>query len=106
MKTIEELYTLRNTYASKFSDERVKPQPLYKCQARVYNEGDNVYLYSYNTLVAMYTKSENILYSFGRFSMTTYMHVRKFRKWCWENYATCTHEWDIVEHMEEFENWF
>lgn len=40
---------------------------LYSCNARIYDEGDNVYLYSYNTLVEMYSKSDNILYRFGRF---------------------------------------
>ena len=70
------------------------------------HEGDNVYLYSYNTLVAMYSKSDNIVYRFGSFSSTTYQHMRKFRKWCWENYKPCDKSWDIVEHTEEFENWY
>lgn len=106
MKSREELCELRNNYASKFNDERVEPQKLYSCNARIYDEGDNVYLYSYNTLVAMYSKSDNIVYRFGRFSATTYQHMRKFRKWCWENYKLCDKPCDIVEHMEEFENWY
>lgn len=53
---------LRNAYASKFNDERVKPQKLYRCNARIYDECDKVYLYSYNTLVPMYSKSDNMVY--------------------------------------------
>ena len=106
MKSRKELCEIRNAYASKFDDERVQPQKLYSCNARIYDEGENVYLYSYNTLVAMYSKTDKIVYRFGRFSNTTYQHMRKFRNWCWENYHPTDKAWDIIEHMEEFENWY
>ena len=98
-------------YASKFNDERVKPERLYTCNARIYDEYANdeqekIYLYSYNTLVAIYDTSTLTVYRCGRFSNTTYQHMRKFRKWCWEKYHHTLHECDIKEVMYEIENWY
>ena len=37
------------------------------------------FLKSYNTIVAMYESISDTIYSYGRYSNTTYQHVRKFR---------------------------
>lgn len=51
-----------------------------RCQAWYYRDRNgDLYLQSYNTLVAVYEVESKTLYSFGRYSRTTYQHVRKFR---------------------------
>ena len=50
-----------------------------RCQAWYTGEGSCKVLRSYETVVALYDEMENVLYSYGRYSMTTYQHIRKFR---------------------------
>lgn len=52
---------------------------VHKCQAWFYETNDYILLRSYRTLVAIYDKVNNVLVSRGRFSSTTYQHIRKFR---------------------------
>lgn len=49
------------------------------CQAWYIGDGTWKVLRSYKTVVAIYDEMENVLYSYGRYSMTTYQHIRKFR---------------------------
>lgn len=54
---------------------------------------------SYNTIVAIYFPTICLLVSLGRFSRTTYQHIRKFRK--------NTGQWrNITEINLELVNWF
>lgn len=53
---------------------------------------------SYDTIVAY--DDETTLYSLGRFSMTTYQHIRKYR----DNYTDKL--WKIAEKNLELVNWF
>ncbi len=55
---------------------------------------------SYNTLVAFYDIATDCLVSLGRFTMTTYQHIRKFRN----NYLP--NMWKTSEINVEFVNWF
>lgn len=54
---------------------------------------------SYNTIVAMCFVYQNLLVSFGRYSMTTYQHIRKFKNKYASDYYT-------KECNMEYENWF
>lgn len=58
----------------------VEVKRLARCQAWIYtDERGNQWLKSYDTVVAVYRKALNTLYVYGRWSSTTYQHVRKFR---------------------------
>lgn len=84
----------------RYQMHEIKPKRLNKCQAWMY-ETDNglIWLKSYNTIVAVYSKGEDILYVIGRYSATTYQHVRKFRNQL-PNY------WNTPEINLEYENWY
>ena len=73
---------------------------VHKCQAWYEEIGNFIVLQSYDTIVAVYSKSERILYSFGRYSMTTYQHIRKFRN----DYLPDMH--NTKEINCGFVNWF
>lgn len=70
------------------------------CQAWFgYEPTHNIYLIkSYNTIVAYYDL--DTLYSLGRFSMTTYQHIRKYR----DNYTKKLYY--TKEKNLEMVNWF
>ena len=75
---------------------------LNKCQAWYTSDSpydEYVYLKSYNTIVACYCVNQHTLISFGRYSSTTYQHVRKFRNAMAESYRICA--WDISEYNLE-----
>ena len=55
---------------------------------------------SYETIVAIYFPRINLLVSLGRFSMTTYQHIRKFRN----NYTL--QGYNTREINLELVNWF
>lgn len=55
---------------------------------------------SYNTIVAFYDVQSDCLVSLGRFTMTTYQHIRKFRN----NYLP--NMWKTDEINVELVNWF
>lgn len=44
-----------------------------------YDDKPFVLVKSYNTIVAIYFPSDNLLVTLGRFTMTTYQHIRKFK---------------------------
>lgn len=56
------------------------------------------FIRSYNTIVAIYFPEFKALISFGRYSMTTYQHIRKFRE---NNVFGISYEYNM-----EYENWF
>lgn len=59
-----------------------------------------VWIKSYDKIVACYDKVTGTLYSFGRFSATTYQHIRKFKNdYTQDGYYT-------KELNFELENWF
>lgn len=91
-----------------FSMSRTNNNRLYHCTAWVHDFGHIVYLESYVTIVAYFDKESNTIYVNGRYSSTTYQHVRKFRNWCWEHYCNARelHSWDIKEVNLERVNWF
>lgn len=60
-----------------FGDPLPKWHRICHCQAWYANVGDLVFIKSYNTIVAVY--DGKTLFSNGRYSMTTYQHIRKFR---------------------------
>ena len=70
---------------------------LAKCQAWYKEDGDFIWLKSYNTIVAVYNKVADIVISYGRYSATTYQHIRKFR-------SNIAHTYN--ERNLEFENWY
>ena len=55
---------------------------------------------SYDTIVAFYEVATDCLVSLGRYTMTTYQHIRKFRN----NYLP--HGYYTEEINVEFVNWF
>ena len=59
-----------------------------------------ILLRSYNTIVAFYVKELDTLVSIGRYSMTTYQHIRKFRN----NYLP--NSYNTKEINLERVNWF
>ena len=61
------------------------------CQAWFCKRDGYWWLKSYSTIVAVYDEDLDMLISFGRYSATTYQHVRKFRN----NYLP--HGWDTTE---------
>lgn len=82
---------------------------LYHCTAWFSRELDGiVWLRSYNTVVACYIPAERKVVRFGKYSNTTYQHMRKFRTRMWElyNLARECKPWDIEEVQCEFENWY
>lgn len=85
---------------------------LYHCQAWTYDDVENgiSWLRSYNTIVAVYVHAEHTIYRFGRYSSTTYQHMRKFRNHiaydAGYTFPASMHAWDIVEYQCEFVNWY
>ena len=72
-----------------------------KCQAWYCTDDKGwKWLKSYTTVVAVYVPEDDTLYSFGRYSSTTYQHVRKFRN----NYLPNMHMTNEVNI--EYENWY
>ena len=63
--------------------------------------GRYVWLKSYSTIVAVYDKYTNRLVSFGRYSNTTYQHVRKFRDMLSKASGRV-----LEEHNLELVNWY
>ena len=73
---------------------------LFHCTAWYYTDDNGwIWLKSYNTVVAVYVPEDDTVYSFGRYSSTTYQHVRKFRNMMPSYYRT--NEVNI-----EYENWY
>lgn len=74
------------------------------CQAwynEVYVDGRPIIaIRSYNTIVAFLDIYTDCLVSLGRYSITTYQHVRKYRN----NY--CPNMWNTSEINVELVNWF
>lgn len=71
-----------------------------KCQAWFVTTPSHMILKSYETIVAVYDYRTRVLFSIGRFSSTTYQHVRKFRNnYCPDTYFT-------EEHNLELVNWY
>ena len=85
-------------------------EKLYHCNAS-YTGGTNphyVFLKSYNTVVAVFDRENMTVIRFGKYSNTTYQHMRKFRNKMWELYADkLTYKpWDIKEIQLDYENWY
>ena len=106
----EELYVIAN------SASRVGitfNHRLYHCTAW-YSDvipGDKdsyVFLKSYNTVVAVYLINERKVVRFGKYSNTTYQHMRKFRQAMWLEHVNALDfsPWDIQEVQCEFVNWY
>lgn len=78
-----------------------KEKRVNRCQAWYYKDRNgDMYLRSYVTLVAVYKADEKVLYSLGRYSMTTYQHIRKFRNdYCPDGHKTKEENLELV-------NWF
>ena len=75
-----------------------------RCQAWYIGEGTWKALRSYDTVVALYDEMENVLYSYGRYSMTTYQHIRKFRNLMGMERGIAP--WNIQEINLELVNYF
>lgn len=75
-----------------------------RCKAWYTGEGNVKVLRSYNTIVALYDEQNNVLYSYGRYSSTTYQHIRKFRNNM--GYERGIRPWDIEEINLELVNWY
>lgn len=73
-----------------------------KCEAYYFNRPDSpiTLILSYDTIVGGYDKENKILYSFGRYTRTTYSHIRKFRNDYTDN------GYNTEEHNLELCNWF
>lgn len=79
---------------------RLPAKRLNCCQAWIYTDDyGRKWLKSYNTVVAVYSPIEDRLYVFGRYSSTTYQHVRKFRN-------TLPNYYNTTEVNIEYENWY
>lgn len=66
-----------------------------------------VWLRSFYTIVAVYNQANDKLHIFGRYSSTTYQHIRKFRDALWydgfrDKYNT--KPWDLKEINYMFED--
>ena len=89
-------------------DRRNIPDRLWKrvnrCQAWYFGVGSWKVLRSYKTVVAIYDEMENVLYSYGRYSMTTYQHIRKFRNLMGMEKGIVP--WNIQEVNLELVNYF
>lgn len=108
-KMKEVILKVANGVQKNYDDKRISEDSwrrLGRCQAWVTSVGAWEVLRSYDTIVAMYLRSNHGLYVLGRYSMTTYQHVRKFRNWIWEEYHPTEHPWDITEKNLESVNWF
>ena len=57
-----------------------------------------IFIKSYNTYVAVYLPEFDYLISFGKYSMTTYQHIRKYHK----NYCPSY----TLEYNTGYTNWF
>lgn len=85
---------------------------LLKCTAWVsYDDNSKIYwLKSYETIVGYYDCTEKKIFWFGRYTRTTYIHMRKFRNWLWfehkEPFYSFKHAYDIPEINKLFVNWF
>lgn len=96
------------------SEELVSKAGLIKklgqCQAttaRVLDDLGNVkyvLLVSYQTVVANYIVGEQVLLVRGRYSQTTYQHVRKFRNAMGREFNVAP--WNIEELNAEIDDWF
>ena len=98
---ISELTTLRDSISVSAEWKR-----LYHCTAWYYTTEDHVFLKSYNTIVAVYERATGITYVYGRWSATTYQHVRKFRNLMWEKYNAAETPWYMVEQNLELVDMF
>lgn len=79
---------------------RLPATRLFHCTAWYYTDDNGwIWLKSYNTIVAVYVPEDDTVYSFGRYSSTTYQHVRKFSNMMPSYYRT--NEVNI-----EYENWY
>lgn len=58
---------------------------LNKCQAYIYRYDNGYALKSYSTFVAVYSIANKHVVELGRFSMTSYQHISKFKKWLESN---------------------
>lgn len=99
---IHQLVTLRDSI-DKYGDDW---KQLYHCTAWTRSTDDFVFLKSYNTIVAVYDKMDGVTYVFGRYSMTTYQHIRKFRNLMWEKFHTVDKPWMMPEKNLELVDWF
>lgn len=52
------------------------------CSAMVSKTDKNIILMSYRTIVAIFDKESKTVFARGRYSATTYQHVRKFADEC------------------------
>ena len=80
-----------------------------RCQAWYYHDTntDLVWIKSYNTIVAVYDVYAGVLVSLGRYSMTTYQHIRKFRNDYAPVFTSFIHAgWEVDEINLELTNWF
>lgn len=77
---------------------------LYSCRAWHARVADYEVLVSYNSIVAFYDYLTDRLIVRGRYSMTTYQHIRKFRNLM--GYSLGIKPWDIEEINLELVNWF
>lgn len=84
---------LYNTYEA--NEKRV-----HHCQAWFVETDKWLILKSYKTIVAIYDKRTDTLFSVGRFSSTTYQHIRKFRN------DYCPSGWGTRESNLELANWY
>ena len=94
------------TWENNFRLKANTAERLYKCTAWIwYDIADSIiWLRSYKTIVGCYDFQTNTLFQFGRYSMTTYQHFSKLRKYIRENFLDipyCMHEFNC-----EIENWF
>ena len=71
-----------------------------KCQAWYVTYSNIKIVKSYQTIVAVYVEDVDTLFSIGRFSATTYQHIRKFRN----NYLPNTYK--TKEYNLELVNWY
>ena len=86
------------------ASEVKKWERLLQCEAWVGDAEGCVMLKSYGTVVATYIVAEQILLSRGRYSMTTYQHVRKFRNEMGKRFNVAP--WNIEEINAEIDDWF
>lgn len=94
---------VQKAYNNKYMPEE-KWHRVNKCQAYYTGEGAYKVLRSYDTVVALYDEKNNVLYSYGRYSHTTYQHIRKFRNMmALENGGK---PWEVEEINLELVNWF
>ena len=76
-----------NKYAEKFNsfdDNKyyLNWKKFRNCSACIADNGDNIVLLSYRTIVALFDKESKTVFARGRYSATTYQHVSKFAHDC------------------------